>query len=267
MKKLLFAVLGLLGTINTYCQKVVYVSDSSKIKIAIPDNGGDGRAVVICPGGGYNHIAGAKEGDNWIPYFTSQGIAVAVVRYTLPYGDRNKPLNDVREAFRLLYDHSKEWNVNPKGFGIMGFSAGGHLAAAYANSEASALRPRFEILLYPVIRLDTRKHYGMARKFLGESTTMEERKAWSANEMVTDSTAATFIALADDDKTIEPTNSTCYYDALKRKGIPCTLHIYPRGGHGIGFKPFAYHGRLIDELTDWLKTVTIEKLDKKIVVR
>lgn len=264
MKKIFIISICLLGSILASAQKIVYTSKTPEIKVAIPEQNADGRAVVICPGGGYNHIAGAKESDEWIPYFTSKGIAVITTKYTLPDGDKEKALGDVRKAFQLANEHSKEWGINPNGIGIMGFSAGGHLASAYANSEWSNLRPAFEILFYPVIRLDNKEHLGMAKKFLGNEPTDKDRKAWSTNNMVTSMTPKTFICVAAADATIDPTNSTMYYQALKRRHIQATLHIYPSGGHGFGArKSFEYHKQMESDLSDWLKTVAVPNANAK----
>jgi acetyl esterase/lipase len=226
--------------------------------VTIPENGGDGRAVVLCPGGGYNHIAKSKEGADWIPFFTSQGIAVIVTKYTLPNGDHERPLGDIRNTFKMVREHAKEWGINPNGIGIMGFSAGGHLASAYTNSETGDLKPAFTILFYPVIRMDNKEHLGMAKKFLGSNVTDEQRKAWSTNRMVNEDTPKTIIITADDDPTIDPVNSTMYYEALKRNHVEASLHIYPKGGHGFGFnKSFPYHERMKTDLTDWLKTLAV----------
>lgn len=265
MKRIIFIALCLITAWTTYAQKPTpnpqpstINLQSSTFNIYTPSSGGDGRAIVLCPGGGYNHLAGEKEGAEWVPFFNEQGIAVVVTKYTLPAGDRNKPLNDIRETFRFLHEHASEYGINPNGIGIMGFSAGGHLASAYANSEWGELRPAFEILLYPVIRLDNKEHLGMAKKFLGDNVTDDERKAWSTNRMVTMETPKTIIITADDDPTIDPTNSSIYYEALKRNHVQASLHIYPSGGHGFGFKKsFPYHEEMKKNLTDWLKTIQV----------
>lgn len=207
-----------------------------------------GRTVVLCPGGGYNHLAGAKEGADWVPFFHGLGISVAVVRYRLPEGDRNRTLGDVRKVFEQIHRHADEWGINPNGIGIMGFSAGGHLAAAYSNAQCDSLRPAFSILLYPVIKLDTKPHQGMAKKFLGDSLTQQSAAQWSADRMVSQETPPAFIAAADDDPTIDVLNGVAYYEALHRAHVPAVLHIYRDGGHGWGYKTsFPYHDQLLNE--------------------
>jgi acetyl esterase/lipase len=259
MKRTLLLMTALLLTLVLQAQRQVYHSTSPEFTVTVPEQGGDGRAVVLVPGGGYNHVAGRHEGADWIPFFTSQGIAVVVTKYTLPAGDREKPLGDIRATFQYLREHGSEWGINPNAIGIMGFSAGGHLAAAYTNSMVGDQRPAFCILMYPVVRLDVRQHLGMAKKFLGDEPSDELRKAWSTNQMVSAETPATILIAADDDPTIDPTNSADYYTALKKKRAqPSTMHIYPRGGHGFGFRTsFPYHERMKQDLTDWLQTVSV----------
>ena len=256
MKKTAVLLLLLLSVVSMAAPKEVY--QSSTFTVTVPEGGGDGRCVVLVPGGGYNHLAGSHEGSSWIPFFTNQGIAVAVTKYTLPDGDREKPLGDVRNTFRYLREQGAQWGINPNGIGIMGFSAGGHLAAAFANSEVGDQRPAFCILMYPVVHMDTRQHQGMARKFLGSDCSDQLRRAWSTNQMVSAETPQTIILTADDDPVIEPTNSTDYYQMLKKHHVQATLHIYPSGGHGFGFRTsFPYHDCMVQDLTDWLKTIRI----------
>jgi acetyl esterase/lipase len=264
MKRRILFLLVLLQTLAGMAQREVYRSTSPGFTVAIPEQGADGRAVVLCPGGGYNHIAKSKEGADWIPFFTSQGIAVIVTKYTLPDGDRERPLGDIRNTFKMVREHAAEWGINPNGIGIMGFSAGGHLASAYTNSETGDLKPAFTILFYPVIRMDNKEHQGMAKKFLGNQATDEQRKAWSTNRMVNEDTPKTIIITADDDPTIDPINSTMYYEALKRNHVEATLHIYSKGGHGFGFaKSFPYHERMKADLSDWLQTLAIPAVGAK----
>ena len=176
--------LAMLTVVCIYAQREVYRSASPEFTVHVPDTGGDGRCVVLVPGGGYNHVAKGHEGADWIPFFTSQGISVVVTKYSLPEGDKDKPLGDIRNTFKYLREHGSQWDINPNGIGIMGFSAGGHLASAFTNTEVGDLRPAFCILFYPVIRLDTRQHLGMAKKFLGDDCSNELRKQWSTNQLV-----------------------------------------------------------------------------------
>jgi len=242
-------------------QKTVYECDSPKVKVVLPQSSGDGRAVVICPGGGYGHAGKPKEAGDWIPFFNSQGIAVATLMYDLPEGDKDRPLGQVRDVFRLLNEKHEEWNINPDCIGIMGSSAGGHLATAYASHETGDLKPAFQILFYPVISLYTKRHQGMAKKFLGSNDkTLEEE--WSADLKADDSCPPTVMILADDDKIIDPMNSVNYYAALKKHNVPCSMMIYPDGGHGFGFSSsFPYHDQMTKDLKGWLTTILPQKAE------
>lgn len=241
-------------------QKVVYTSEKPNVKIALPNSGGDGRAVVLCPGGGYNHLSKDKESDDWIPYFTSQGIAVAVLNYDLPNGDKEIPLGELRGVFEMLRSHVQDWHINPHGIGIMGFSAGGHLASTFATHEQVDVRPAFQILLYPVIMLNTDPHQGMAKHFLGSNPTKQEEDEYSNNLKVDEDCAPTFLALASDDPIIDPQNSINYYNSLRKRNIPASLHIYTSGGHGFGFSSsFPYHNEMLSDLTAWLNNTKVEQ--------
>ena len=258
MKKILFLMLALMSTASIHAQREVYQSTTPEFTVTLPDHGGDGRCVVLVPGGGYNHIAKGHEGADWIPFFTSQGISVVVTKYTLPGGDCEKPLADIRNTFKYLREHGAQWGINPNGIGIMGFSAGGHLASAFTNTMTGDQKPAFCILFYPVIRLDVKQHLGMAKKFLGNDVTDAQRKQWSTNNMVSDETPQTIIIAADDDPVIDASNSSIYYTELKKHHVQSTMHIYPKGGHGFGFRTsFPYHQRMLQDLTDWLQTVKV----------
>jgi len=232
-------------------QEIVWQCDSPKTVVALPTNP-DGRAVVICPGGGYNHAGKDKEADDWIPFFTSRGIAVATVKYTLPNGNRDVPLNEVRSVFRLLKKNAKKWHINPDKIGIMGSSAGGHLASVYATKEAVADRPAFQILFYPVITLMSKPHQGMAKRFLGTTDIAEER-LYSSSEQVDSFTPPAIMILANDDVTIHPQNSLDYYSALRNHDVSATLQVYPYGGHGFGMETsFPFHDEMLADLSAWL---------------
>lgn len=250
--------LALLTVVSIHAQREVYRSASPEFTVHVPDNGGDGRCVVLVPGGGYNHVAKGHEGADWIPFFTSQGISVVVTKYSLPEGDKDKPLGDIRNTFKYLREHGSQWDINPNGIGIMGFSAGGHLASAFTNTEVGDQRPAFCILFYPVIRLDTRQHLGMAKKFLGDDCSNELRKQWSTNQLVSAETPPTIIIAADDDPVIEPANSGEYYLQLKKHHVDAAMYVYPSGGHGFGFRTsFPYHDDMTRDLSAWLKTVKV----------
>jgi len=237
-------------------QRIVYSQDSPKVVVALPDSVADGRAVVLCPGGGYGHAAKDKEADDWIPFFTKQGIAVATLKYDLPNGNRNIPLSQVHDVFTLLKKKAGEWNIDTtKIRELWVSSAGGHLASAYATHQSPALRPAFQIYLYPVIMLNTKRHQGMAKKFLGTQDKAEEDE-WSSNLKVDSLQTPTFLALSADDKIIDTQNAINYYTAMIQHDLPASLHIYPDGGHGWGIsKSFPHRDLMLQELTAWLKWI------------
>lgn len=214
------------------------------------------KAIIICPGGGYGHLAMAHEGYDWAPFFNEQGIAAIVLKYRMPNGNREVPMSDAYEAIRYAKEHASEWNINPDCIGIMGFSAGGHLASTVATHASEELRPAFQILFYPVISMEPKYgHGGSCRQFLGEKATEELKKEFSNEYQVDSLTPRAFIALSDDDRGVVPMNSIRYYSALKEKEIPAAMYIYPSGGHGWGMKDsFKFRNEMLMELKAWLMT-------------
>lgn len=221
-----------------------------------------GRAVVDCPGGGYSHLAMDHEGHQWAEYFNKQGIAYFVLKYRMPKGDRNIPLSDAYQAIRTVRDSAEVWHINKKDVGIMGFSAGGHLASSVSTHAEEAVRPNFSILFYPVISMDERiTHKGSCVNFLGEErkTNAKLVEEWSNDKAVRPQvTPRVILLMSSDDKVVPPvTNGVAYYTAMNKAGNECTLHIYPSGGHGWGFRNtaqgFLYHTQMLDDLTTWLQ--------------
>lgn len=215
-----------------------------------------GRAVVAYPGGGYSHLAYNHEGYGFAKFYTDLGIALIVLTYRMPNGNKEVPFSDAREAIRLTKENAKEWNIDPADIGIMGSSAGGHLASTIATHTQGELRPAFQILLYPVITMDSAyTHRGSRRSLLGEHVSDKMVDLYSNEKQVTQETPRAFIVTSDDDKTVSPVNSANYYLALKRNNVPATMHVYPSGGHGWGIKPaFLYHDNFLRDLTSWLKS-------------
>lgn len=213
-----------------------------------------GRAVVICPGGAYVGHATSHEGSNWAPFFNEKGIAVAVLNYTLPKGDRNIPLADAAKAFKVLRDSAENWKINPQDIGIMGASAGGHFAATVATGGAKDANPAFQILLYPVISMDPAiTHQTTHDEFLGKNPSKELEKEFSNENRVTENTPRAIVFFSSDDRVVLPENGIRYYKALVEKNVPASFHFYPVGGHGWGYnKNFKYHNVVLDELSEWL---------------
>ena len=215
----------------------------------------NGMAIIMCPGGGYARLAMAHEGYDMAPWLNAQGITYIVLKYRMPNGHREVPLSDAEQAIRLVRQHAAEWNVNPARVGIMGASAGGHLAASLATLYGSdETRPDFQILFYPVITMGADTHQGSRNNLLGENPSDELVRDYSLENRVTSRTPQAFIMLSTDDTSVPPVNSINYYMALVKQKVPATLHAYPVGGHGWGFRDdFSYKRQWTGELEKWLR--------------
>lgn len=219
-----------------------------------------GRAVVCLPGGGYSHLSMANEGHDWASWFNSQGITFCVLTYRMPHGDRTIPMSDAQQAIRTVRDSAVVWGVTPNEVGIMGFSAGGHLASTVSTHSNQDSRPDFSILFYPVISMDEREtHRGSVDGFLGrqKTDTLLVRQYSNQNAVQPRVTPPAIILLANDDRAVPPvTNGIAYYSAMCRAGNPCALHVYPSGGHGFGFRStFRYHEQMLYDLAAWLRAL------------
>ena len=214
-----------------------------------------GKTVLMCPGGGYSHEATAHEGHDMADWYNAQGITYAVLKYRLPYGDHTIPLADAEQAMRILRRYASELGVDPGKVGIAGASAGGHLASTLATHYSSAeTRPDFQILFYPVVSMDAQKtQMGSRKNLLGENPTDELVKLYSNELQVTPDTPKAFIMLSSDDGAVPPANSIDYYTALLANKVKASLHAYPDGGHGWGFRDrFHYKRQWTGELGKWL---------------
>lgn len=224
------------------------------MKVFLPTNS-TGRAIVVCPGGSYLGHAINHEGYDWVNFFNEKGIAVAVLAYRIPEGDRTKPISDAEKAIEIMRDSSAVWHINPEDVGIMGSSAGGHLASTIATHSTGKAKPNFQILFYPVISMKQPLTHQMSHdNFLGPnpSSTLEEE--YTNYLQVKKDTPRAFIAFSDDDSAVPPANGAKYYIALHEAGVPATLHIYETGEHGWGFnQTFAYHNEMLADLAAWLR--------------
>lgn len=232
-------------------------TDTAKVTVFLPDEKrATGRAVVICPGGGYTHLAMQHEGTDWASFFTNQGIAVVVLKYRMPRGNCEVPVSDAEEAIRLVRRNAAQWHINPDQVGIMGSSAGGHLASTVATHSQGDATPCFQILFYPVITMDPAfTHRGSHDNLLGKDPKKKMEREYSSELQVTRVTPRAFIALSDDDHAVLPTNGVTYYQELFRHDVPATLHVYPSGGHGWGYREsFAYHIEMVLDLKAWLQS-------------
>ena len=218
-----------------------------------------GKAVVGCPGGGYTGLSMQNEGHDWAEYFNRQGIAYFVLTYRMPKGDRQLPISDAEKAMTTVRDSANVWDINPLDVGIMGFSAGGHLASTISTHSEFAARPNFSILFYPVISMNEKEsHKGSCLNFLGMEGQKDGKlvKQYSNQHAVRRHlTPPAIILTANDDRTVPPvTNGLAYYSAMRREGNDCALYIYPTGGHGFGYRSsFTYHQQMLNDLTTWLQ--------------
>lgn len=212
-----------------------------------------GKAVVIFPGGGYGILAYDWEGTDFAKWLNSQGIAGIVVKYRLPISKsltdpKEVPLMDAQRAIRLVRQNATAWNIDPAKVGVMGFSAGGHLASTVSTQymhevdrpkdaiDGLSARPDFSILAYPVITFqDGAVHGGSRKNLIGENASQELMDRFSGELNVNTETPPTFLVHAQDDKGVPIENSLLYYQALHKNGVKASLHIYPIGGHGFAF--------------------------------
>lgn len=233
---------------------ILYVAEPTLT--VYPAKNGNGLAVIMCPGGGYSHLATSHEGHDMAAWFNAQGITYAVLIYRMPNGHNEVPLSDAQQAMRIMRQHAGEWNIQK--LGIMGASAGGHLASTVATHFTDPeTRPDFQILFYPVITMDlTYTHKGSHDNLLGKDAGKELEDKYSNEKQVTAQTPQAFIMHSSDDRAVPVANSINYYTALVRNNVPATLHTYPIGGHGWGFRDsFLYKRQWTGELEKWLREI------------
>ena len=176
--------------------------DTAKVWVYKPAKADNtGRCVVICPGGGYSHLAMEHEGHNWAPFFNNMGITAVVLKYRMPHGNCEVPIADAEEALKLVRRNAAAWGVKADQVGIMGFSAGGHLASTIATHSKGEARPDFQILFYPVITMmPDITHQGSHDNFLGKDAKKKDEKLYSNDAQVSRTTPRAIILLADDDR-------------------------------------------------------------------
>lgn len=210
-----------------------------------------GTAIVVCPGGGYGRHAVDHEGHQVARFLTSRGVAAFILKYRLgPRYHHPAMLQDALRAIRYVRFNAAEFSVKPDRIGIMGFSAGGHLASTAATlfdeGDASAAapidrtsgRPDFAVLGYPVIVMGSEiTHQGSMRNLLGDRPSPELVAKLSTDRQVTPRTPAAFLFHTNEDTAVPPENSVQFYLALRRAGVPAEMHIYEKGAHGVGLAP------------------------------
>lgn len=226
-----------------------------------------GKAVIICPGGGYAILAISHEGLDVAKLLAAKGISAFVLKYRLPKDEimvdkRIGPLQDAQRAIQLVRERASEWGIAENQIGIAGFSAGGHLAATLsthysdaliANPQHTSLRPDFSLLVYPVISLQTQLTHGGSRtKLLGSNPSTDDVTLFSNELQVTADTPPAFLVHAEDDQAVPIANSEAYVAALQRHGIAVKLLTYPEGGHGFGLNNKTTTDKWFDHFLDWL---------------
>ena len=232
-----------------------------------------GQAVVICPGGGYAGLAYDWEGTDFAKLLNAKGIAAFVLKYRLPNSKsisvpHETPFLDVQRAMRTVRFHAEKWNIQKDRIGILGFSAGGHLASTmgthFENENLSSKdsidqvsdRPDFMALAYPVISMSEKvTHQGSKDNLLGENLTEILVQKYSNELQVRADTPPTFLVHATDDTVVPVENALLFYQACKEKNIPVELHIYPKGGHGFSLAiGQGYLSSWVNRLTDWMES-------------
>ena len=255
MKRIILAALAAVAAIfsgMSQTKEVFPINGEAKLTVYHPESP-NGAILMACPGGGYSHLAINHEGHNMAPWFTSEGFTYAVLEYRMPKVALDTlPILDSRAALALLADKAEGWNVNPGKIGIMGSSAGGHLAAYTANTDSLV---SFQVLLYPVISMDKAvTHMGTHNNLIGEDADAATEAHFTPSERVHAGSPKAFIVLSADDRVVVPANSMGYAQALISAGVPVEMHMYPTGGHGWGYRSeFKYHKDWTAALTEWLR--------------
>lgn len=224
--------------------EIVKVSKVSTPTISVynPKSGDKPHAaVLICPGGGYSYLSFTHEGVNLAKWLNKLGVTGVVLKSRLPDDEimMNKsdvPVMDAQKAMELIRENAAKWNIDSKKVGVMGFSAGGHLAATLSTHFDSVQRPDFSVLIYPVITMDTGyTHMGSREALLGKQPSSENILKYSNEKQISEATPPAFLIHTADDHVVPFQNSLTYYEALLEKGVGASeLHIFQNGGHGYG---------------------------------
>jgi acetyl esterase/lipase len=227
----------------------------------------NGISVIICPGGGYGRLSVTNEGSEIVKALNEQGITAFVLKYRLPSDlimeDKTiGPLQDAEQAIKMVRENAAEWGINPDKIGIMGFSAGGHLASTLGthyqnvvidNPKNTSLRPDFMALIYPVITMGALTHQGSKMNLLGANPTADQVKLYSNELQINAQTPPSILVHANDDKTVPSENSLDFVKALKQAGVKAELHLYQAGGHGFGLNNKTTEDKWFLSFINWLK--------------
>ena len=228
-----------------------------------------GTAVIICPGGGYSILAAGHEGVDVAKKFNEMGVAAFVLKYRIPSTETMVdpsigPLQDAQEAIKIVREGAEKWGIKTNQIGIMGFSAGGHLAATAGthfdkavirNLKNTSLRPDFMLLIYPVISfMDDKVHNGSRDQLIGKVPTADKINLYSNELQVTTNTPPTFLIHASDDGAVKPENSIAFYLALIKNHVPAEMHIYQNSGHGFGMTLKNTNEQWMDRCKNWIES-------------
>ncbi|UHG94431.1 alpha/beta hydrolase [Spirosoma oryzicola] len=223
-----------------------------------------GTAVVIIPGGGYGVVVYQGEGISIAKAFAEKGVTAFILKYRLPSDaimpdKKIGPLQDAQQAIKVVRENAEKWNVDKARIGVIGFSAGGHLASTAAthfeksyieNGQNTSLRPDFQILVYPVISMqDSLTHGGSHDNLLGKNPSRQDVELFSNELQVRANTPPTYLTHAADDKLVDVDNSIVYFEKLRHLKVPVEMHIYPKGDHGFIFR----HPGWMEPLFAWMK--------------
>lgn len=253
---------------------ILIVSAVSRPTLAIflpPEKKSTGPAVIICPGGGYINLAMGYEGEDVARRFNESGIAAFVLKYRIPDDStmihkETGPLQDAQRAIMVIRTRAKEFGIDPNRIGIMGFSAGGHLASTAGthfekdyidNASHISLRPDFMILVYPVISFNNNRiaHLGSMHNLLGAHPSRDIINEFSNETKITDLTPPAFLVHAKDDNAVPYENSIVFADSLKKHHIPAEIFLYDHGGHGFGMTNKTSNESWIDPCIRWIQTL------------
>lgn len=245
----------------------IYNVTEPTLKMFAPEKP-NGMAVVICPGGAYIRLSVDNEGEHVAKVLNEKGITAFVLKYRLPNDTIMKdksigPLQDVQQAIRQVRKNAKEWKLNKNKIGVMGFSAGGHLASSAAvhfnfradknDTDTTSARPDFAILIYPVISMsDKIAHKNSRENLLGSNPSKKLMNFFSTDLQVTPKCPPVFLVHAGDDPSVPVANSLRFYEACINNKVPAEMHLYPRGGHGFGLENKTTTDKWIERLFNWL---------------
>ncbi|WP_442592165.1 alpha/beta hydrolase [Pedobacter sp. AW31-3R] len=251
--------------------KRTFISNTTQPRLIafLPEKNATGTAVIICPGGGYSGMAIQHEGEDVAREFQKIGVAAFVLFYRTPLdatmNDKSiGPLQDAQQAIKMVRERAAAWHIDAHKIGIMGFSAGGHLASTLGthyevslvdNQENTSLRPDFMLLIYPVISLSDRlAHMGSRVNLIGKNPEQQQIDLYSNELQVTKDTPITFLVHAGDDKAVPVGNSLAFYQALQQQEVPAGVVIYPKGGHGFGLVNPTTPDKWFDHAVNWLSS-------------